>query len=89
VSRFIATGVYDEKYDGWRILAYKDGDRVRLVSRNGRDHTARFAGVARAVAELRERLRERPTPACAGVERCRSAWVEPRVVVEVPYNELR
>jgi hypothetical protein len=27
--------VYEEKVDGWRILAYKDGDRVRLVSRSG------------------------------------------------------
>ena len=34
--------VYEEKVDGWRMLAYKDGDRVRLVSRNGRDHTRRF-----------------------------------------------
>jgi ATP-dependent DNA ligase len=25
--------VYEERLDGWRILAYKDGDRVRLVSR--------------------------------------------------------
>jgi hypothetical protein len=29
--------------DGWRILAYKDGTGVRLVSRNGRDHTRRLA----------------------------------------------
>ena len=37
---------------GWRMLAYKDEGRVRLVSRNGRDHTRRFAGVAAAVAAL-------------------------------------
>jgi len=47
--------VYEEKVDGWRILAYKDGDRVRLVSRNGRDHTRRFAGIAAAVAKLAPR----------------------------------
>lgn len=34
--------VYEEKYDGWRMVAYKDGDRVRLISRPGRDHTLRF-----------------------------------------------
>jgi bifunctional non-homologous end joining protein LigD len=44
--------VYEEKVDGWRILAYKDGARVRLVSRSGRDHTRRFAGIATAVAKL-------------------------------------
>jgi bifunctional non-homologous end joining protein LigD len=44
--------VYEEKVDGWRILAYKDGDRVRLVSRNGRDHTRRFADIAGAIAKL-------------------------------------
>jgi len=27
--------VYEEKVDGWRILAYKDGALVRLLSRNG------------------------------------------------------
>ena len=37
---------YEEKYDGWRMLAIKDGERVRLVSRNGRDHTERFADIA-------------------------------------------
>ena len=44
--------MYEEKVDGWRMLAYKDGARVRLVSRNGRDHTRRFAGIAAAVAKL-------------------------------------
>jgi ATP-dependent DNA ligase len=24
--------VYEEKVDGWRMLAYKDGRRVRLIS---------------------------------------------------------
>jgi ATP dependent DNA ligase domain len=42
--------VYAEKVDGWRMLAYKDGERVRLVSRNGRDHTRRFPDLAAAVA---------------------------------------
>src|SRR5499433_159354 len=44
--------IYEENVDGWRIVAYKDGARVRLVSRNGRDHTRRFAGIAAAVAKL-------------------------------------
>ena len=43
--------VYEEKVDGWRIVAYKDGDRVRLVRRNGVDHTRRFRGLAAAVAK--------------------------------------
>src|SRR5262249_13104025 len=47
--------VYEEKVDGWRMLAYKDGDRVRLVSRNGRDHTRRFADLAAAVVKLSTR----------------------------------
>jgi hypothetical protein len=33
--------VYEEKVDGWRILAYKDGGRVRLVSREGVTHDGR------------------------------------------------
>jgi bifunctional non-homologous end joining protein LigD len=44
--------VFEEKVDGWRMLAYKDGRRVRLVSRNSRDHTRRFDGIAAAVAAL-------------------------------------
>src|SRR5262249_41015298 len=45
--------VYEEKVDGWRILAYKDGARVRLLSRHGVDHTKRFRQLAAAVGQLR------------------------------------
>ena len=44
--------VYERKEDGWRMLAYKDGGAVRLISRRGVDHTARFADIASAVAKL-------------------------------------
>src|SRR5215510_5707505 len=47
--------VYEEKVDGWRMLALKDGARVRLVSRNGRDHTRRFADLAAAIGKLSAR----------------------------------
>jgi ATP-dependent DNA ligase len=35
--------VYEEKVDGWRILAAKRGAVVRLWSRTGRDHTGALA----------------------------------------------
>jgi bifunctional non-homologous end joining protein LigD len=44
--------VYEEKYDGYRILAYKEGDRVTLLSRNDKDRTESFREVADAVAAL-------------------------------------
>ena len=44
--------VYEEKYDGWRMVAYKDGAAVRLVSRARRDHAARFAELADAIRAL-------------------------------------
>jgi bifunctional non-homologous end joining protein LigD len=44
--------IYEEKVDSWRMLAYKHGERVRLMSRNGRDHTRRFAGIVAAIAKL-------------------------------------
>ena len=47
--------VYEEKVDGWRILAYKDGARVYLVSRSGRQHTRHFADIAAAIAKLSAR----------------------------------
>jgi bifunctional non-homologous end joining protein LigD len=49
--------IYEEKVDvdGWRIVAYKDGEHVRRVSRNGRDHTRRFADLAAAIAKMSAR----------------------------------
>ena len=44
--------IYEEKYDGYRILAYKEGSRVTLVSRNGKDRTHTFFAVAEAVRKL-------------------------------------
>jgi bifunctional non-homologous end joining protein LigD len=37
--------VYEEKYDGIRAIAYRDGERVRLLSRTGQDLTAGFPAV--------------------------------------------
>jgi bifunctional non-homologous end joining protein LigD len=44
--------VYEEKYDGWRMVVYKDGTAVRLVSRAGKEHSLRFAELAGAVRAL-------------------------------------
>lgn len=44
--------VYEEKYDGYRILAYKEGEKVTLLSRNAKDRTAHFGPVAAAVGQL-------------------------------------
>ena len=43
--------VFEEKVDGWRLLAYKNGAHVRLVSRNGIDHTMRFSDIAASIAK--------------------------------------
>jgi bifunctional non-homologous end joining protein LigD len=47
--------VYEEKYDGYRILAYKEGSKVTLLSRNNKDRSDTFPGVADAVAHLKQR----------------------------------
>jgi bifunctional non-homologous end joining protein LigD len=44
--------VYEEKIDGYRMLAYREGKRVRLVSRNDVDHSKRFPELVAAVAAL-------------------------------------
>jgi bifunctional non-homologous end joining protein LigD len=47
-----ADWVYEEKYDGIRILTYKEGPRVRLLSRNDKDRTASFPAIASAISAL-------------------------------------
>jgi bifunctional non-homologous end joining protein LigD len=46
--------VYEEKYDGYRIIAYKEGSKVTLLSRNGKDRSLTFPGVAAEIHKLRE-----------------------------------
>jgi bifunctional non-homologous end joining protein LigD len=43
--------LYEMKYDGYRILAYLEGGGARLITRNGRDYTGRFPGVASSLAD--------------------------------------
>jgi bifunctional non-homologous end joining protein LigD len=44
--------VYEEKYDGYRMIAYKEGDRVTLLSRNDKDRSSMFPVIAAAVRAL-------------------------------------
>jgi bifunctional non-homologous end joining protein LigD len=44
--------LYEVKLDGYRALIVKDGDRVRLVSRNEKDLTAAYPSVAAAARRL-------------------------------------
>jgi bifunctional non-homologous end joining protein LigD len=47
--------LHEIKHDGFRIIARKDGDRVRLYSRPGNDMTRRFPLIAEALTGLRSR----------------------------------
>jgi ATP-dependent DNA ligase len=45
--------LHEIKHDGFRVIARKDGDRVRLYSRPGNDLTYRFTLIVEALAKLR------------------------------------
>jgi len=45
--------VYEEKYDGIRILPYKEGSHVTLLSRNDRNRPEGLPAIARSVGALR------------------------------------
>ena len=40
------------KYDGYRILAFVEENRTRLITRNGNDFTKRFYDVAASLVDL-------------------------------------
>lgn len=44
--------VHEIKLDGYRMLIHKSGDRVRLMTRAGKDWTAKFPPIARAIARV-------------------------------------
>jgi bifunctional non-homologous end joining protein LigD len=47
--------VHEIKHDGFRVIARKDGARVRLYSRPGNELTDRFALIVETLANLRIR----------------------------------
>jgi bifunctional non-homologous end joining protein LigD len=44
--------IHEIKHDGFRIIARRDGKKVRLLSRKGKDLTYRFPLLVQAIAEL-------------------------------------
>jgi bifunctional non-homologous end joining protein LigD len=56
---------YEVKFDGYRLLARIDGKKVKLLTRNGLDWTAKLPEIAAAVTKL-------------GVE---SAWLDGEIIV--------
>jgi hypothetical protein len=47
--------LHEIKHDGFRVIARKDGERVKLYSRPGNDLTDRFPLIVEAAAKLRSR----------------------------------
>jgi bifunctional non-homologous end joining protein LigD len=45
--------IFEEKYDGVRMLAYKEGSRVSLISRNDIDRTERYPRIAQPIQKLK------------------------------------
>jgi bifunctional non-homologous end joining protein LigD len=44
--------VFEEKYDGVRMLVYKEGKRISLVSRNATDRTSRYPAIVTELLKL-------------------------------------
>ncbi len=48
--------LHEVKYDGYRLLLERDGDRVRLITRNGHNWTDRYPWIVEAA--LKNRVRQ-------------------------------
>lgn len=44
--------LYELKYDGYRIIAFVEGNNVRLITRNGNDYMSRFHEVTTSLVKL-------------------------------------
>ncbi|OPX89828.1 MAG: ATP-dependent DNA ligase [Pelotomaculum sp. PtaB.Bin104] len=44
--------LYELKYDGYRIMAFVEGNSVRLITRNNNDYTDRFGAVASTLLDM-------------------------------------
>src|SRR5437764_8983483 len=48
--------LHEIKYDGYRVRLERDGNRVRLISRNGDDGTSRYPWIVEAA--LKNRMKQ-------------------------------
>jgi bifunctional non-homologous end joining protein LigD len=48
--------IHEIKHDGFRILARKDGNRVKLITRNGYDFADRYPLIVDGIASLPVRV---------------------------------
>ena len=60
--------LHEIKYDGYRTLVFFEAGKVRLITRNGHDWTARYGALAKAFEKLA----------------CKSAILDGEVVVQDP-----
>ena len=95
-DRFVGSEwLFERKFDGVRLLAYKRGSEVQLYSRNRLPQN--LPPVAAAVRQLPAgelildwlaiAIRESPFTKAAGLPRLRSHRVRPRIVVLVGFIE--
>ena len=56
--------IHEIKHDGFRIMAWRDGDELRLLSRKGYDLTDRFQHAAAAMAAFRQYGRPSASDLC-------------------------
>jgi len=47
--------LHEVKYDGFRLLVHRDGDRVRLITRGGHDWTRRYPWIVEAALKNRHK----------------------------------
>jgi bifunctional non-homologous end joining protein LigD len=45
--------IHEVKYDGYRLMVHRDGDRVRLITRNGYNWTRRYPWIVEAARRNR------------------------------------
>ena len=48
--------IYEIKWDGYRIISYVDGNRVRMDSRSALDYTKKYPLVATALKNLKHKV---------------------------------
>jgi bifunctional non-homologous end joining protein LigD len=47
--------LHEIKYDGYRLIVHRDGDRVRLLTNTGHDYTKRYPWIAEAALKNRQK----------------------------------